>query len=94
MIFSFSVPNNQKNRELVEWYMRADKQERSREFREILMSYLKKSRHTMETNAEDHVSRSIERVELVRMEDVGRHSADDDLDSRLDLIGVGGEFDE
>lgn len=91
MIFSFSVPENEKNHLLIDWYKTVDAQERSRKFREIFMSYLKKPQHTMEISETDHVSRSINSIVLDRMDTIGSHSVEDDLDSRLDLIGIGGE---
>lgn len=87
MIMSFSVPeNNPKYALLIDWYQKADRQERSREFREIFLTYLGKPRHTIELQARNHVSRP-EPVELVRV-DINRPDNDDDLDSRLDIIGT------
>lgn len=88
MIISFSIPETPKYMPIIEWYQNVDKNDRSREFREILLSYLKKTRHTLAQEVESHVSQEVLRlVELERIDIIGS-STNDDLDSRLDMMGV------
>lgn len=88
MIISFSIPETTKYAPIIEWYQSIDKNDRSREFREIFLSYLKKPQHTMNKQVEHHVSQeSLKVVELDRINIVGV-SMDDDLDSRLNMLGV------
>jgi hypothetical protein len=94
MIFSFSVPENERNMALVKWYRTFDAQERSRKFREIFLSYLGEAHHNIEQSHETRISQPrIPNYKLERIA-ISRSNDDDiDLDSRLDSIGIlGGEL--
>jgi len=91
MIFSFSVPENDKNTKLVAWYKTHDISERSRKFREIFLAYLEKSCHTIDLQATHHVSHEVlNMIKLDKMDLVANNLSDIDLDDRLNTIGIGG----
>jgi hypothetical protein len=86
MILSFSVPDNVKYKIILEWYENTDRQERSRAFREILLSYLGKSQHIIESQTTNHISPAqLQKVNISKVEE-----ADVDLDEKLNFIGMRG----
>jgi hypothetical protein len=86
MILSFSVPDSPKNKVILDWYNKVDRSERSREFREILLSYLGKSPHIMESQATNHIS--LPPLQMVSISSDAE--VDVDLDGKLDFIGMRG----
>jgi hypothetical protein len=91
MIFSFSVPENNKNARLIAWYKSHDISERSRKFREIFLTYLEKSHHTIDPQTTNHVSLDVLNMIKLDKMDLVANLSDVDLDDRLNAIGIGGD---
>lgn len=86
MIFSFSVPDNPKYQAIIDWYMSVDRQERSRAFREIFLSYLTKSHHIMDSQATNPIS--LPQIQRIRVEEIVEPEID--FDTKFNMIGKRG----
>jgi hypothetical protein len=86
MILSFSVPDNPKYKIIIDWYEKGDKQERSRAFREILLSYLG-NHHIIDSQPKTHIN-SFPILQKVNISTDAELEVD--FDSKLNLIGMRG----
>lgn len=88
MILTFSVP--EKYVQIINWYKSLEGQEKSREFRKVILEYLENEPHIMKVNEAERFSRPQANVaKPLQKVNIVTSTQEDDLDSKLDLMGLG-----